>query len=98
MSELPFGQPGLHSAWASARKQVVGTALSERSRVWFTVAYGVLTEVYHPKIDCPNQRDLALYFLFLECFVGCFYVIYRLRKYVLIPQLPLDNPLYSNRN
>ncbi len=60
MSELPFGQPGLPSTWASARKQAVGTALSERSRVWFTIADGVLTEVYHPTIDCPNQRDLQL--------------------------------------
>jgi len=38
MSEPAFGTPGLPPTWASARKQAVGTALSDRSRVWFTVA------------------------------------------------------------
>jgi len=52
--------PGLPATWASARKQAVGTALSERSRVWFSVADGVLSEVYYPTIDCPSQRDLQL--------------------------------------
>jgi glucoamylase len=60
MNELAFGQPGVPAVWASARKQAVGAALSERSRVWFTIAEGVLTEVYHPSVDCPNQRDLQL--------------------------------------
>ena len=55
-----FGAPGLPATWASARKQTVGTALGEHSRVWFTVAEGVLTEVYYPNVDCPNQRDLQL--------------------------------------
>lgn len=55
-----FGAPGLPATWASARKQAVGTALGEHSRVWFTVAEGVLTEVYYPNVDCPNQRDLQL--------------------------------------
>ena len=57
MSEA-FGAPGMLPTWASARKQAVGTALSPRSHVWFTIAEGVLTEVYYPSVDCPNQRDL----------------------------------------
>lgn len=60
MSEHAFGAPGLPATWASARKQAVGTALGERSRVWFTIAEGILTEVYYPTVDCPNQRDLQL--------------------------------------
>ncbi|HDP90185.1 MAG TPA: glucan 1,4-alpha-glucosidase [Thioalkalivibrio sp.] len=60
MSEAAFGRPGLPATWSSARKQAVGTALSTRSRVWFTVGNGVLTEVYWPTVDCPNQRDLQL--------------------------------------
>ncbi len=55
-----FGAPGSPPTWASARKQAVGTALDPRSHVWFTIAEGVLTEVYHPSVDCPNQRDLQL--------------------------------------
>ena len=44
--------------WASARKDLVGTALGS-SRVWFTLADGIITEVYHPRIDIPQIRDLG---------------------------------------
>ncbi|MEC4683574.1 MAG: glycoside hydrolase family 15 protein [Nitrospirota bacterium] len=56
----PFGGPGLPSNWSSARKQGVGTALSSRSRVWFTIGEGVLGEVYFPSVDTPVQRDLQI--------------------------------------
>jgi len=36
----------------------VGTAYAVSSRVWYTVANGVLTEVYYPTIDSPQVRDL----------------------------------------
>src|SRR5262249_37860261 len=36
----------------------VGTAYSTASRVWYTVAAGILTEVYYPTIDTPQIRDL----------------------------------------
>lgn len=45
--------------WASARKDMVGTALGE-SRVWFTLAQGVVSEVYFPRIDIPQIRDLSI--------------------------------------
>ena len=60
MTEPAFGAPGLPATWASAHKQAVGTAIGERSHVWFTIAEGVLTEVYYPSIDSPSQRDLQL--------------------------------------
>ena len=44
--------------WASARKDLVGTALGS-SRIWFTVADGIITEVYYPRIDIPQIRDLG---------------------------------------
>jgi glucoamylase len=56
----PFGPPGLPSNWSRARKQGVGTALSARSRVWFTIGEGVLSEVYFPSVDTPIQRDLQI--------------------------------------
>lgn len=37
---------------------MVGTSLGS-SRVWFTVAEGILTEVYYPRIDIPQIRDLG---------------------------------------
>ena len=47
-----------HPTWASARKDMVGTSLGT-SRVWFTVAEGILTEVYYPRIDIPQIKDLG---------------------------------------
>ncbi len=44
--------------WASARKDMVGTSLGS-SRLWFTIAEGILTEVYYPRIDIPQIRDLG---------------------------------------
>lgn len=47
------------AVWASARKDLVGTALGE-SRVWFTLAQGIVSEVYYPRIDIPQIRDLGI--------------------------------------
>lgn len=47
-----------HPTWASARKDMVGTSLGS-SRLWFTVAEGILTEVYYPRIDIPQIKDLG---------------------------------------
>ena len=44
--------------WAHAGKDMVGTSLGS-SRLWFTVAEGILTEVYYPRIDIPQIRDLG---------------------------------------
>ncbi|MEY2341237.1 glycoside hydrolase family 15 protein [Acidithiobacillus sp. IBUN Pt1247-S3] len=47
-----------HPVWASAQKSCVGVA-PNRSRVWFTMARGILTEVFYPRIDIPQIRDLG---------------------------------------
>ena len=44
--------------WASARKDMVGTALGA-SRLWFSVAQGIVSEVYYPRIDIPQLKDLG---------------------------------------
>jgi glucoamylase len=54
------GAPGQDAHWPSAAKQGFGTANSLRSKVWFTLAQGVLTEVYFPMIDVPNSQMLQL--------------------------------------
>jgi glucoamylase len=36
----------------------VGTAYAVSSRVWYTLANGVITEVYYPTIDTPQIRDI----------------------------------------
>jgi glucoamylase len=45
-------------AWAPAAKDAVGTALGT-SRLWFTVAQGIITEVYYPRPDIPQLKDMG---------------------------------------
>jgi glucoamylase len=52
------GGPGLPPRWTRGAKEAVGTAYSTASRVWYTIAAGILTEVYYPTIDTPQIRDL----------------------------------------
>lgn len=57
---LAPGAPGQDAHWTSAAKQGFGTANSVRSKVWFTLADGAMTEVYYPTIDVPNVQTLQL--------------------------------------
>jgi hypothetical protein len=50
--------PGALSHYDLARKDCVGTARNRRSRVWFTVADGVLSDVYFPTNDNTNNETL----------------------------------------
>src|SRR5271166_2643228 len=59
MGEAP-GRPGIRSRWTSSAKSGVGTALSDTSRVWFTISHGILNEVYYPRVDQACIRDLGL--------------------------------------
>jgi glucoamylase len=52
-----FGHPGIPPAWSTSSKDGVGTAYSTSSRVWFSLARGILTEIYYPTIDHPQVRD-----------------------------------------
>jgi glucoamylase len=57
MEEAP-GAPGIPPTWCRADKQAVGTTLGS-SRVWFTIGEGILNEVYYPRVDIPQVRDLG---------------------------------------
>jgi glucoamylase len=59
-NRLTPGAPGQDAHWASAAKQGFGTANSIRSKVWFTLADGAMTEIYYPTIDVPNVQMLQL--------------------------------------
>lgn len=52
-----FGHPGIEPKWTSSSKEGIGTALSDDSPVWFTLAYGILNEIYFPRVDAANTRD-----------------------------------------
>jgi glucoamylase len=50
--------PGISPRWTHSAKDVVGTAYSTSSEVWFTVSDGVISEVYYSTLDRPQIRDL----------------------------------------
>ena len=52
------GWPGALSHFDLARKDCVGTARNSTSKVWFTVANGVLSDVYYPTVDNTNVETL----------------------------------------
>ncbi|MGQ0543615.1 MAG: glycoside hydrolase family 15 protein [Blastocatellia bacterium] len=55
---LAPGGPGKDAQWATAGKQAVGTSASLESKVWFTLAHGVMTEVYYPDVTVANVHLL----------------------------------------
>ena len=48
-----------HPVWSTAQKALVGTAPGP-ARLWFTVGKGIVTEVFYPRIDVPQVRDMGL--------------------------------------
>jgi glucoamylase len=50
--------PGALAHFDLARKDCLGTAQNTTSKVWFTVANGVLSDVYYPTNDNPNVESL----------------------------------------
>ncbi len=53
-----FGAPGIEPRWTRSDKSAVGTAYFAGSRLWFTLAAGIVSEIYYPTIDRPQIRDL----------------------------------------
>jgi glucoamylase len=62
------GGPGIEPRWTHGAKVAVGTAYSTSSRVWYTLDAGCVTEVYYPRIDTPQIRDLQFLFTDGESF------------------------------
>ncbi len=54
------GWPGIPARWTSSAKTGLGTAISNQSRVWFTLSHGIFNEIYYPRIDQACTRDLGL--------------------------------------
>ncbi|HUK22054.1 MAG TPA: glucan 1,4-alpha-glucosidase [Gemmatimonadales bacterium] len=58
--QLAPGAPGIPARWTSSAKSGVGTALSDKSLVWFTLSHGIVNEIYYPRIDQACTRDMGL--------------------------------------
>jgi glucoamylase len=52
--------PGIPARWTSSAKTGVGTAISNQSRVWFTLSHGIFNEIFYPRLDQACTRDLGL--------------------------------------
>src|SRR5579872_653837 len=52
------GGPGALSHFDLARKDCLGTARNTTSKVWYTIANGVLSDVYYPTVDNTNVSTL----------------------------------------
>ncbi|MFY9932096.1 MAG: glycoside hydrolase family 15 protein [Streptosporangiaceae bacterium] len=52
------GGPGAQSYLDEARKDCFGTARNTTSKVWFTVADGVLSDVYYPSIESSDVKTV----------------------------------------
>jgi glucoamylase len=53
-------QQGADAHWPTGSKNGFGTSTSLTSQVWFTLANGVMTEVFYPTLDVPNVQMLQL--------------------------------------
>lgn len=53
-------EPDLKRDWPTAAKDGFGTAVTLGSKVWFTLADGVMTEVLYPTIDAVKTKTLEL--------------------------------------
>ena len=60
-SHSVMGQ-GADAHWPTAAKNGFGTSNTLQSKVWFTLANGVMTEVFYPTLDVPNVQTLQLMF------------------------------------
>ncbi len=61
VAEVPPGAPdgpGALSHFGLARKDCLGTARNRTSKVWYTIANGVLSDVYYPTVDNTNVETL----------------------------------------
>jgi glucoamylase len=50
--------PGDTAAWTTGNKLAVGTSADTASKVWFTVAKGITSEVFYPRLDVANMQDM----------------------------------------
>lgn len=54
------GGPGIEPRWTSSAKSGVGASADFVSPLWFTLSHGIVNEVYYPRPDVANVRDLGL--------------------------------------
>lgn len=89
-----FGSPGIAPTWTSSAKDLVTTALGP-SRLWATVGFGILNEVYWPATGTPQVRDLG----FIVAGEEGWFEVKRVNRYRLAtpePHVPLPQVVHEN--
>src|SRR5262245_45727118 len=89
------GAPGIPPTWTSSNKDLVGTSLGT-SRVWFTLGFGIVNEVYQPRVDNPQIRDLGF---IVSDGKGFWCEVKRLENYeLLLPKSGIPAPTIVHRH
>ncbi|MGH7498983.1 MAG: glycoside hydrolase family 15 protein [Gemmatimonadales bacterium] len=92
-STQAFGKPGIAPTWSSSDKDLVTTALGP-SRIWATLGYGIINEVYWPATGDPQIRDLG----FIVARDGDWIELKRARRYRITlakPHVPLPRVVHE---
>ena len=55
---MPSGIPAFRRPGPAAPR-TSSAARSGPSRLWFTIGFGIVNEVYYPRVDMPQIRDLG---------------------------------------
>src|ERR1700693_4046865 len=58
--EAPGG-PGAPPMWGTGRKMAFGAAPGSKSKLWYTLADGALSEVFFPSIDRVALHELRFF-------------------------------------
>lgn len=89
------GAPGLPPTWTSSAKDIVTTANEGASRVWATLGFGIVNEVYWPSTGEPQLRDLGFVVGFDD---GRWVEVKRAHAYTLAtprPYVPLPSVVHA---
>jgi glucoamylase len=87
------GWPGTAPTWTSSAKDVVTTALGA-SRVWATLGFGIVNEIYWPSAGEPQLRDLG----FIVAGRSGWHELKRINRYTLSrpkPYIPLPRVVHE---
>lgn len=90
---LAPGWPGIPPTWTSSAKDMVTTALGI-SRVWATLGYGIVNEIYWPSAGIPQVRDLG----FIVATRSGWHEVKRVNRYTLSqpkPYIPLPRIIHE---
>lgn len=95
MSIAP-GAPGGRPTWTSSSKDMVTTSLGS-GRVWATLGYGILNEVYWPDTGSPQIRDLG----FIIAGRSGWFEVKRVNQYRISlpePYIPLPHIVHESKD